>query len=141
MSDCSNGLGLQQEADSVRLTTMVREWIKRGINWEDPVPLSLVGKLSQRQAYEVQLELLQGRIRNAERQAGWKVGATSPAILEQQGLTEPLFGYLMEGDEGRADEPLDIQLLQRPAIECELCFVLDRPLSGPACASVTQCVR
>jgi 2-keto-4-pentenoate hydratase len=140
MSDCSDRPGPQPDAGSVRVTTMVQEWIESGINWEDPVPLGLIGKLSQREAYEVQLELLTRRIRNAERQAGWKVGATSAAILEQQGLTEPLFGYLMEGDEARADEPLNIQLLQRPAVECELCFVLDRPLSGPR-ASVNDAMR
>jgi 2-keto-4-pentenoate hydratase len=89
------------------------------------------GTLSRRQAYEMQLSLLRRHVAAGREQSGWKVGATSRAILDQQGLTEPLFGYLLAVGEMESDATIDYDSLLGPAFECELCFTLATGLIGP----------
>ena len=56
-------------------------------------------RLSREDAYRVQLGVL-ARIRcRGERQAGWKVGLTSKATQAQQGVHEPVLGFLLQSGE------------------------------------------
>jgi 2-keto-4-pentenoate hydratase len=97
-----------------------------------PLPDRYAGSLSRRQAYDMQLELLSRHVSLGDRHSGWKVGATSLAILTQQGLSEPLFGYLLESGEHEDGHIFDYDELMGPAFEGELCFTIgDRPLRAP----------
>ena len=62
-----------------------------------PAPSSSYGELSVYDGYEVQARVAARRVEAGERQVGWKVGATSFAILEQfKGQIDgPSYGALM----------------------------------------------
>jgi len=83
------------------------------------------------QAYRAQLELLARYQRAGERQAGWKVGLTARAMREQQGVHEPVFGFLLESGHRPSGTVFDFSALIRPGFENELCITLGAPLAGP----------
>src|SRR5689334_11904681 len=60
----------------------------------DFFPQAWRGKLELREAYRVQLGLLDRKVARGECQAGWKVGLTADAMREMFGGKEPVFGYL-----------------------------------------------
>ena len=91
-------------------------------------PPEWFNRLSLDEAYQIQLGLIGRRVAAGERQIGWKVGLTAPAIQQQFGFHEPVFGCLLEtrpsGHVFRSDE------LIRPGFESELCLHIKEPLSG-----------
>ncbi len=86
------------------------------------------------QSYDVQFELLKQRIAAGEKHAGWKVGLTSKAMQEQQGVPEPCLGHLMGEGHMNAPAHLDFDALMSPGFENELCLRIGRPLSGEVSA-------
>ena len=56
-------------------------------------------RLSREEAYRVQLGVLARHVAAGERQAGWKVGLTSMAMQAQQGVHEPVLGFLLQSGE------------------------------------------
>ncbi|WP_428493584.1 2-keto-4-pentenoate hydratase [Rhodopila sp.] len=91
-------------------------------------PPAYFGRLSVDQAYQVQLGLIARRCAAGERQIGWKVGLTAPAIQQQFGFHEPVFGCVLDskptGHEFAAGE------LIAPGFENELCMRLGVDLAG-----------
>jgi len=91
-------------------------------------PPEYYDKLTIDQAYAVQLGLIERRRAAGERQIGWKVGLTAPAIQQQFGFHEPVFGCVLDsqpsGHVFAADE------LIAPGFENELCMRLRVDLSG-----------
>jgi 2-keto-4-pentenoate hydratase len=83
------------------------------------------------QAYRVQLELLERCERAGERQAGWKVGLTARAMQAQQGVYEPVFGFLLASGHRASGAVFEFASLIRPGFENELCLTLGAPLAGP----------
>ncbi len=59
-------------------------------------PPACFGKLTLEEAYAVQLGLIERRCAAGERQIGWKVGLTAPAIQQQFGFHEPVFGCVLD---------------------------------------------
>ncbi|HTC09745.1 MAG TPA: fumarylacetoacetate hydrolase family protein [Acetobacteraceae bacterium] len=91
-------------------------------------PRAYFDKLSIDQAYHVQLGVIARRCAAGERQIGWKVGLTAPAIQQQFGFHEPVFGCILETvASGHVFTPAD---LIRPGFENELCMRLGRDLVG-----------
>jgi 2-keto-4-pentenoate hydratase len=91
-------------------------------------PPAYFGKLSIDQAYAVQLGLIERRCAAGERQIGWKVGLTAPAIQRQFGFHEPVFGCVLDSEpSGHVFAPAD---LIAPGFENELCMRLRVGLSG-----------
>lgn len=85
-------------------------------------------KLDLDAAYRIQLGLIERRCARGERQIGWKVGLTAPAIQQQFGFHEPVFGCILHRDEtGRVFRPDE---LIRPGFEPELCLRLRHDLTG-----------
>ena len=90
-----------------------------GMDWED--------------AYAIQDEILRRKLLRGARVVGLKAGLTSHAKMKQMGVTDPVFGFLVdefvvpEGGEARMSE------LIHPKVEPEICFVLKRALTGPGC--------
>jgi 2-keto-4-pentenoate hydratase len=92
-------------------------------------PRALFDKISIDQAYRIQLGMIARRCAAGERQIGWKVGLTAPAIQQQFGFHEPVFGCILETvPSGHVFAPAD---LIKPGFENELCMRLGHDLSGP----------
>ncbi len=94
-------------------------------------PAELQGKLSMREAYEVQLGLLHRYVAAGERQAGWKVGLTSKAMQQQQRVHEPCLGFLLASGQRPSGSVLPFDRLISPGFENELCITMGKTLDGP----------
>src|SRR5471030_975741 len=91
-------------------------------------PPAYFGKLTVDQSYYVQLGLIERRRAAGERQIGWKVGLTAPAIQQQFGFHEPVFGCVLDSKpSGHVFAAAD---LIAPGFESELCMRLRVDLSG-----------
>jgi 2-keto-4-pentenoate hydratase len=89
------------------------------------------GKLSVDDGYRVQLGLLKYHEREGQQQVGWKVGLTAPAIREQIGFHEPVFGYLLSGGAKPSASTFRMAELIAPSFETEICLTLSERLQGP----------
>jgi 2-keto-4-pentenoate hydratase len=94
-------------------------------------------RLSREEAYRVQLGLLARYAAAGERQAGWKVGLTSKAMQLQQGVHEPVLGFLLQSGEQPSGTRFRHADLIRPGFENELCLTVGTTLCGPG-VSVEQ---
>jgi 2-keto-4-pentenoate hydratase len=94
-------------------------------------PRQWQGRLSTSEAYQVQLGLLERYLGLGERHAGWKVGLTAKAMQAQQGVHEPVFGFLLESGHRDTGVALAFNELIRPGFENELCLTMGRTLTGP----------
>jgi 2-keto-4-pentenoate hydratase len=91
-------------------------------------PSAYFDKLTVDQSYRIQLALIERRRAAGERQIGWKVGLTAPAIQQQFGFHEPVFGCVLDSKpSGHVFAPSD---LIAPGFENELCMRLRVDLSG-----------
>jgi 2-keto-4-pentenoate hydratase len=73
-----------------------------------------------------------GRREAGARRIGWKVGLTAPAIQQQFGVHEPVFGCLLADGLVHAGHVFRRDALIEPGFENELCLVLDRDLPAGA---------
>jgi len=94
-------------------------------------PKEWEGKLSQREAYDVQLGLLNRYVAAGATHVGWKVGLTSKATQSQFGLYEPIFGFLLRGGARPSGTAFAWSELIRPGFEPELCLTVGKTLQGP----------
>jgi len=94
----------------------------------DYFPADWYDRLSLDQAYRIQLGIVARRCRAGEKQIGWKVGLTAPAIQQQFGFHEPVFGCIL--DQTRSGHRFGANELIKPGFESELCFKLKEALSG-----------
>ena len=91
-------------------------------------PREWFDKLTLDDAYRVQFGMIARRVAAGERQIGWKVGLTAPAIQQQFGFHEPVFGCILDSKpSGHVFRPAD---LIRPGFESELCLRASQRLSG-----------
>ncbi len=91
-------------------------------------PPDFFGKLTIDQSYHVQLGLIERRRAQGERQIGWKVGLTAPAMQQQFGFHEPVFGCVL--DSKPSGHVFAAGSLIVPGFENELCMRLRTDLSG-----------
>lgn len=98
-----------------------------------PSPSTTHGELSLHEALEVQARVAARRCEAGERQIGWKVGATSFAILEQmKGMIDgPMYGRMMSGTTWSDPEHMRRDDFFTIGLEAEIAIVLERPLRGP----------
>jgi 2-keto-4-pentenoate hydratase len=99
----------------------------RGVHF----PEELKGQLTREQAYRTQLAVLDLHLSRGEDQAGWKIGATAPAVRKAFGSDAPVFGYLLASRGFAGGLSFSFADMINPLLECELCFVLGKPLKGP----------
>jgi len=59
-------------------------------------PAAWFDRLTLDEAYRIQFGMIARRIAAGERQIGWKVGLTAPAIQQQFGFHEPVFGCILD---------------------------------------------
>ena len=91
-------------------------------------PPAFSDKLTVDQAYAIQLGLIERRRAAGERQIGWKVGLTAPAIQQQFGFHEPVFGCVL--DSKPSGHIFAAGELIAPGFENELCMRLRVDLFG-----------
>ncbi|MBJ18748.1 MAG: hypothetical protein GY910_17540 [bacterium] len=98
-----------------------------------PSPSETHGELSLHDALEVQARVAARRVEAGERHIGWKVGATSFAILEQmKGMIDgPMYGRMMSGTTWSDPEHMKTEDFFTIGLEAEIAIVLERPLRGP----------
>lgn len=89
------------------------------------------GSLTIPEAYAVQDRIIADRLKDGERIIGWKVGATSQAIMEQLGINEPVYGCMTSSSVHNAATPVAASAFCRLAVEGEIAFVMGKKLRGP----------
>ena len=102
---------------------------------DDRAPVTAITKqvddLSIDDAYAIQAALLELQLDRGDAIAGAKLGLTSVAKQQQMGVTEPVYGWVLESSVlGPAGE-VELGGLIHPRCEPELVFVLDEDLEGP----------
>ncbi len=92
---------------------------------------SALGGLAIEEAYAVQDRMIADRLKDGERIIGWKVGATSHAIMEQLAIKEPVYGCMTSSSVHTAFTPVKSSAFCRLAVEGEIAFVMNKKLRGP----------
>jgi 2-keto-4-pentenoate hydratase len=92
--------------------------------------LSVSSSFSLADAYEIQRLSIARRLGRSERLAGYKMGFTSKAKMQQMGVDDLIWGRLT--DQMIIEEGGDISLANyvHPRVEPELCYLIKKPLSG-----------
>ncbi|CAM5786163.1 2-oxo-3-hexenedioate decarboxylase [Ottowia pentelensis] len=85
-------------------------------------------------AYAIQDRILAAKLKAGARIAGYKAGLTSHAKMKQMGVTDPVFGFLV--DEFIVPDGGEVQTgeLIHPKVEPEIAFVTRTELKGPGCS-------
>jgi len=86
-------------------------------------------------AYAVQAALLELHLGRGDRLAGAKLGLTSAAKQQQMGVTEPVYGWVLESSVLNASGEVELGELIHPRCEPEFVFVLGEDLAGPGVTS------
>ncbi|MFB7160268.1 2-keto-4-pentenoate hydratase [Lysinibacillus sp. NPDC056232] len=86
--------------------------------------------ISLKDAYSIQLEIINEKLLNGHKITGKKIGLTSLAMQHLLNVDEPDYGHLlsnMEITEGKTERTGYL----KPKVEGEIAFVLKSPLKGP----------
>lgn len=100
-----------------------------------PIPSlsDMFGNLSTEDAYQVQLRMLEDRIKQGERLIGWKIGATSSAVQGSFSfpVSEPVFGWMTDKTDYSGLDEISVSSFCNLRMEAEIDLVLKAPLRGP----------
>ena len=91
-------------------------------------------------AYAIQDAILARKLARGARVVGLKAGLTSHAKMKQMGVTEPVFGCLVDEYTVAEGATVDTSALIHPKVEPEIAFVLKHALRGQAATSA-RCWR
>jgi 2-oxo-hept-3-ene-1,7-dioate hydratase len=86
-------------------------------------------------AYAVQRRWVEIKVAEGNPIRGRKIGLTSRAMQRQANIEEPDYGALMEDMFYQDGAELPMTRFIQPRLECELGFVIGRPLKGPGCSA------
>ena len=84
-------------------------------------------------AYAIQDRILAAKLKGGARLAGYKAGLTSHAKMKQMGVTDPVFGFLVDAHAVAEGATVNMAELIHPKVEPEIAFVLKHALKGPGC--------
>ncbi|AXF57196.1 2-keto-4-pentenoate hydratase [Salicibibacter kimchii] len=87
--------------------------------------------LSIDEAYQIQLQTIEGKVKEGQRITGKKIGLTSKAMQEKLGVSEPDYGHLLDGMGVRNRETVSFNRVLQPMVEGEIAFILKKDLAGP----------
>lgn len=94
-------------------------------------PQSLAQKLTLEEGFQVQQAVLARHIANREKQWGWKMALTAPALRTKFGYDARLWGYVLERRIWESGVKLDHGEIPAVAVEAELSFTMGKTLKGP----------
>lgn len=83
------------------------------------------------EAYYIQLEQIQNKVKNGAVIVGKKIGATSKAIQQMFQVNQPDYGHLLDGMMFVEGETISLSQYIQPKVEFEIAFVLKKDLKGP----------
>lgn len=92
---------------------------------------STYGKLSVKDAYMIQLEVVKAKLDWGCKVVGKKIGLTSKAMQDILGISEPDYGHLLDTMLISQGQPCKREELIQPKVEGEIAFVLKDTLKGP----------
>uniref|UniRef100_UPI00325FA3A0 4-oxalocrotonate decarboxylase n=2 Tax=Comamonadaceae TaxID=80864 RepID=UPI00325FA3A0 len=84
-------------------------------------------------AYAIQTAILARKLARGARVVGLKAGLTSHAKMKQMGVTDPVFGFLVDCFSVPDGGTVKTSELIHPKVEPEIAFVLKHALKGPGC--------
>jgi 2-oxo-hept-3-ene-1,7-dioate hydratase len=84
-------------------------------------------------AYAVQRHLIALKLAEGRTIKGHKIGLTSRAMQSISGMNEPDYGALLDDMFFSDGGEIPVSRFIEPRLECELAFIMGRPLSGPNC--------
>ena len=87
--------------------------------------------LSLKEAYQIQVALIELKNHGGARTVGKKTGLTSKAMQQMFGVTEPDFGHLLDTMMVSDGQAVSLAGLIQPKVEPEIAFILDKDLKGP----------
>lgn len=93
------------------------------------------GRLTEHEAYALQLQYVDYRVAAGDRVIGLKTGLTSRAKQETMGVRQPILGHVLASSVVPEGQPVVCNELIHPRAEPELAFVLERGLEGPVTAA------
>lgn len=94
-------------------------------------PSSVFGTISLEDAYDVQDMQVKHMLENGEKIIGWKVGATSHAVMEKLKIQEPFLGCMTTQSEFSSLQEIKASCFRKLAVEGEIAFVMGKTLKGP----------
>ena len=77
-------------------------------------------------AYAIQDLILASKLRKGARVVGYKAGLTSHAKMKQMGVTDPVFGFLVDEYVVAEGAEVKVSELIHPKVEPEICFITRR---------------
>ena len=86
-------------------------------------------------AYAIQLLNVQRRWARGERRAGYKMGLTSRAKMQQVGVSEVIWGRLTDAMRLEEGGVLSHQRYVHPRVEPEIAYIIGKPLAGDVSAA------
>lgn len=88
-------------------------------------------KLTEQDAYHIQMINVERKIREGKRVIGFKIGLTSKPVQAMLGVDRPDYGYLFSDMIIPSGESISMQNLIQPKVEAELSFYIGKELRGP----------
>jgi len=83
------------------------------------------------EAYDIQMKLVQQRLKSGETIVGRKIGLCAKANQIMFGVDEPIYGHIFNTMVVPEGETVSLSKLVKPVIEGEICFILKEELKGP----------
>ncbi|KKB36929.1 2-keto-4-pentenoate hydratase [Bacillus thermotolerans] len=88
-------------------------------------------KITVDEAYHIQLEQIQQKVRNGAVIVGKKIGLTSKVMQAMFNVEEPDYGHLLDSMMHLDGETISLKEFLQPKLEFEIAFVLKKDLKGP----------
>ncbi len=82
-------------------------------------------------AYQIQLRMIERRVKAGETIVGKKIGVTSKVVMQMLHVDQPDFGQMTSGMVFSEGEAIRADSMIAPRAEAEVAFVLKRDLLGP----------
>jgi 2-oxo-hept-3-ene-1,7-dioate hydratase len=89
--------------------------------------------LTVEDAYAIQKRWVELKVERGQTIKGHKIGLTSKAMQNASDIHEPDYGSLMDDMFFADASEIPISRFIMPRVECELAFILAKPLKGPNC--------
>jgi len=94
-------------------------------------PSQTHGNFSINCAYLIQRQLLQTRLAEGSRHQGYKIGLTTKQKQIENGLNEPIYGFILDKMIFQEEDNQALSQLIKPKAEGEIAFILEETLTGP----------
>ncbi|WP_138420528.1 2-keto-4-pentenoate hydratase [Aquibacillus sediminis] len=94
-------------------------------------PFTSREEITKDKAYQIQLGIIDDKIKNGANVVGKKIGLTSKAMQDMLGVSIPDYGHLLDTMMYKEDTAISIGEFIQPKVEFEIGFVLKEKLKGP----------